>query len=263
MRRRTLDTQTLFQCMNNLTDQNLILGKRKLEDTKWEVMNDVNMEHFLKDVGIVAIDSVLTAIEHAKRQTQDSKIWDNYGYREYIVLLWLKMNYGISDLKRRSGRSGPDCVSEIGGKNNIEVKTTLFKARKRLTALYDLGQFSRQHTHEIRQFTRSFDGIAYAVLFDEKPLPAFVLFLHGDEIIEAHSRLLERKQEEFMAKKPGGQKGGRDTISVKLIDLCFIMFPNDKAERVDGFDGWLHGKKITDWNDFLSKIKNNSGVELR
>lgn len=246
-----------------------VLGKRKIdqiseEPNVWTVKttDEDGLREFQLEKGVQEIEKVLTLMKEVSEKLKIPNLWDNYGYREYSTTQFIKIQYKIEDLIRCPGRSGPDCSTKSGNKENIEIKTTTFnKSRTNLTAKYGLGQFARQDTVEIRDFARSLDGVAYVVFIDHKCTPAFIIYLHGKEAMEAHSRLLEQKQNAFLAKKQTGAKGGRDSVSVQLIDLCQIL-TLDGGSPLSGFEAWTHGKQIVNWKEFVDKI-NNGGISLR
>lgn len=167
-------------------------------DSHHDDEKDCLLRGFRCDASVKAIQSVLNGIETACAVTSQPDLWDNYGWREHLINCWLKIAYGIDDIRRSSGRSGPDCTSEKGQRQNIEVKTSLFRKRRRLTLGYELGQFSRQHTPEVRQFIHTLDAIVYAVFQDGCTVPLCLFCLHGEEAMQAHSAMIGSKQQEFL-----------------------------------------------------------------
>jgi len=238
------------------------------------------LQAFRRDSGVQSIEAVMKSMKRACHATQQTDLFDNYAWREHLVNCWLKLAYGIDDIRRSRGRSGSDCHTQQGNRANIEIKTSLFRRRRRLTAAYELGQFSRQHTPEVRAAIHNLDGVVYAIFAENSTMPVCLFCLHGHNALSAHSTLLRCKQKQFVkskrqerAKKKNDPsfKGGRDTVKVKCGDLLLALSGlNNESnvekcsfEAIDGFDVWVNGERVTDWSAFTHKIVREKGIDLR
>lgn len=242
----------------------------------WQVVSDHtgrNLDAFQRNVGVRAIQDVLDSMFAACSATGQGDLWDNYGWREYLVNQWIRQTYGFADIRRSSGRSGPDCETTTGERSNIEVKTSLFKKRSRLTRAYELGQFSRQHTTQIRDAAHQLDAVVYAIFQNGSTLPICLFCLHSRDALDVHSNLIASEQQRFLKthaeKSATSHRGGRDTIRIKAGKLCLALSHETRSasgerhfQPLAGFEVWVHGEQCTDWNLFTKQIVEESGVLL-
>lgn len=249
--------------------------KSKRNDGVWiverEQFQGKALLEYQRKKGVQAVQKVFDAIAEARKATNDDSIWDNYGYRENLLCEWLRDQYGFNDLRRSKGRSGPDCITTDGKRSNIEIKTSKFVNRRNFTAAYEIGQFCRQNVPQIRESVLSIDAMVYGIFARECVSPLLVFCLHSDMAIERHKQMLIEKQEEFQSRKrkrgENTPKGGRDTCKIYGGDLCRILSrtirsKNEKIEPVSGFDVWLRGKHVNDWNSFAKSVLYDKGINL-
>lgn len=250
------------------------------DDGEWRVRpHRAGLLEFQQQSGVRAVQRVFHAMKCAKDITKDKTLWDNFGYREFLLQIWLRERYGFHDLRRSKGRSGPDCVTDMGKRYNIEMKTSKFSNRKRFTAAYEVGQFCRQNTPQICAAVLTIDTMVYGVFKADSVTPLLVFCLHSDQAIDNHADLMREKQKAFnlgkRKREEETQKGGRDTCKITGGDLCRILSanidqlssssPNNTSlilQPVGGFDVWLKGQYVDDWHAFAAPILFDKGIEL-
>jgi len=169
------------------------------------------------------------------RATHGVNVFDNYAYREYLVVNALDAA-GFGPVRKLPGRSGFDASSAVLG--NVEIKTT--NAPKLTPGVLNRGfQFDKQNDPDRRATTGSMDALALALFVDDR-LRAIAL-VHEPEGMAAFRDLLEERQDAFEKKmeacRAANKRLPRDSISVSIRDLSqrgIIMTIIKTSKKVQG-----------------------------
>jgi hypothetical protein len=152
------------------------------------------------------------------RATHGVNIFDNYAYREYLVVDALDAA-GFGPVRKLPGRSGFDAISAALG--NVEIKT--INAPKMTPGVLSRGfQFDKQNDPERRAATGNMDALALALFVDDR-LRAISL-VHEPEGMTALRALLRERQDAFEEKmaacRAANKRLPRDSISISMRDLA-------------------------------------------
>jgi len=162
----------------------------------------------------------LVALVEASRRfraTHGVNVFDNYAYREYLVVNALDAA-GFGPVRKLPGRSGFDAASAALG--NVEIKTT--NAPKLTPGVLNRGfQFDKQNDPDRRATTGSMDALALALFVDDR-LRA-VSLVHEPEGMAAFRDLLRERQDAFEKKmeacRAANKRLPRDSIAISMRDL--------------------------------------------
>ena len=152
------------------------------------------------------------------RATHGVNVFDNYAYREYLVVDALDAA-GFGPVRKLPGRSGFDATSAALG--NIEIKT--INAPKMTPGVLNRGfQFDKQNDPERRAATGNMDALALALFVDDR-LRATAL-VHEPEGMTALRNLIRERQDAFEEKmaacRAANKRLPRDSISISIRDLA-------------------------------------------
>jgi len=162
----------------------------------------------------------LVALVEASRRfraTHGVNVFDNYAYREYLVVDALDAA-GFGPVRKLPGRSGFDAASAALG--NVEIKTT--NAPKLTPGVLNRGfQFDKQNDPDRRATTGNMDALALATFIDDR-LRAIAL-VHEPEGMAAFRALLRERQDAFEKKmetcRAANKRLPRDSIAISMRDL--------------------------------------------
>ena len=152
------------------------------------------------------------------RATHGVNVFDNYAYREYLVVDALDAA-GFGPVRKLPGRSGFDATSAALG--NVEIKTT--NAPKLTPGVLNRGfQFDKQNDPERRAATGNMDALALALFVDDR-LRA-VSLVHEPEGMTALRNLIRERQDAFEEKmaacRAANKRLPRDSIAISMRDLA-------------------------------------------
>jgi len=163
---------------------------------------------------------LLALVEASRRfrATHGVNVFDNYAYREYLVVDALDAA-GFGPVRKLPGRSGFDAASASLG--NVEIKTT--NARTLTPGVLNRGfQFDKQNDPERRATTGNMDALALALFVDDR-LRAISL-VHEPEGMAALRNLIRERQDAFEEKmaacRAANKRLPRDSISISMRDLA-------------------------------------------
>lgn len=151
------------------------------------------------------------------RATHGVNVFDNYAYREYLVVDALDAA-GFGPVRKLPGRTGFDATSASLG--NVEIKTT--NARALTPGVLNRGfQFDKQNDPERRATTGNMDALALALFVDDRL--RVVSLVHEPEGMAALRTLLKERQDAFEKKmaacRAAEKRLPRDSIAISMRDL--------------------------------------------
>jgi hypothetical protein len=178
----------------------------------------------------------------------DTNLLDNYGYREYSALVFMKQF--LPSAKKVIGRTGDDASAPEEGYHHIEQKSGTVKTQSLTMAGFSKMEFDKQGDSARRDKLFNYDGFCLSAFEQFEAKPIAMVFVTKEHISKLHPLIAAKQQEklnDFENKIKNKQNIGRDSIKIELKEILDYIAEEDLI-------CWLYGEKI-DSVEFFRKIR--------